>query len=294
MALVVSSRPNIRVGEFLRDRIIRIVPLYWLVTLVWIGMHDPNFTTRGPVIRSLLFVPVREYFPVLGVGWSMNYEMFFYVLFAVIGLMFRRSVLWLAVPLALATALPHIIPGFVSSFYGNLIIWNFYAGIVIFYLHKIAFFQKTGALFFWAGVAALAIGIVIMDPMSFGARNPIVPWGIPSMAVVLGAVSTESAGKYVRVYSGRIIQLLGESSYCLYLIHPLMFILFNAHLIFTWRVQHLIGPDLTVVLLTAISCGVAIWAHKHVEMPMARFLKSTANRKPRSQETSAARAQGTR
>jgi len=290
MALVARSKPNLRTSEFVRDRVIRIVPLYWIVTFVWIALQPPGFATIETLVRSLLFIPGPEYFPLLGVGWTLNYEMFFYALFAIVAVWLRQSALWLALPLGIATVLPLIVPGHLSSFYGALIIWDFFAGIVILNVHRMPVFQKTGPLFFWFGVLALLAGIVFLDPSSTLAANPVVPWGIPCAAVVLGAVSTESARKYERVYGARIIQLMGESSYALYLIHPALIVVVNGLMIYEWRVQQFIGPDLTVVLLTAIMCMAAIVVHKLIERPLTKGLKWAFSRGSQSSEAGGAPA----
>lgn len=72
---------------FFRRRIIRIVPIYWLATTVYalklsIQGEAP---TVSDYVSSLLFIPYANEHglmrPVLGVGWSLNYEMFFYLVF---------------------------------------------------------------------------------------------------------------------------------------------------------------------------------------------------------------------
>jgi exopolysaccharide production protein ExoZ len=78
---------------FLRHRVVRIVPLYWLLTTVKIfavvvlgrvvlrTVLDFNF-----VAGSYLFLPVTDsaghFRPVLPVGWTLTYEFLFYLLFA--------------------------------------------------------------------------------------------------------------------------------------------------------------------------------------------------------------------
>lgn len=74
-------------GDFMKRRLTRIVPLYWAATL----LYALKLTLQGEapaiadVIRSLFFIPYADanglMRPVLGVGWSLNYEMMFYLLF---------------------------------------------------------------------------------------------------------------------------------------------------------------------------------------------------------------------
>lgn len=66
-------------------RISRVVPLYWLATCVYavklaLTTGSPSFSEFA---KSLLFIPYGSFImrPVLGVGWTLNYEMFFYFIF---------------------------------------------------------------------------------------------------------------------------------------------------------------------------------------------------------------------
>ena len=74
--------------SFFTRRIIRIVPLYWLVTTVYVllGHH-----TVHSIVTSYLFIPdtsggpanIETIHPVVPQGWTLRYEMFFYLLFGV-------------------------------------------------------------------------------------------------------------------------------------------------------------------------------------------------------------------
>src|SRR5690606_29076929 len=82
--------------EFLRARYLRVAPLYYLTTLLIVasswGTHAMStkesfrFPTMGEWVLSFLFIPHRGanglIQPVYELGWSLHYEMFFYLLFA--------------------------------------------------------------------------------------------------------------------------------------------------------------------------------------------------------------------
>lgn len=66
-------------------RLVRVVPLYWLATIVYaiklaLVTESP---TGAELFKSLFFVPYGGYVmrPVLGAGWTLNFEMFFYLVF---------------------------------------------------------------------------------------------------------------------------------------------------------------------------------------------------------------------
>jgi len=86
--------------NFLLRRIIRIVPLYWLATIAALIFHKVSATYGAhagwsELVRSFLFIPYRDedgvWAPILRQGWTLNYEMMFYAIFAA-ALAFRRQI----------------------------------------------------------------------------------------------------------------------------------------------------------------------------------------------------------
>lgn len=83
-------------GTFLRKRLVRIVPLYWLVTTAYVLKMVLTGTgySGSELLRSYAFIPYlnpqRLVQPILGQGWSLNYEMLFYVAFAALFFLPRR------------------------------------------------------------------------------------------------------------------------------------------------------------------------------------------------------------
>lgn len=79
----------VSVSYFIRRRLIRIVPLYWLATLIYSAKlaFQGSAPEWSELLKSLLFWPyandVGLMRPVLGVGWTLNYEMFFYFILGV-------------------------------------------------------------------------------------------------------------------------------------------------------------------------------------------------------------------
>ena len=120
--------------NFMKRRIIRIVPLYWLATIaavVFHGLSGKGSSAAGwpELLRSLLFIPFDNengvWAPVLRQGWTLNYEMMFYVIFAV-GLTLPRKMalsgiaISLGIFTAVGPALPPGIPAYLSS---PIVLW---------------------------------------------------------------------------------------------------------------------------------------------------------------------------
>ena len=90
-----TSRNPPTPGEFMRRRIIRVVPLYWLLTFAMVALalclprlFRTLIVEPGTLVESLLFIPhfstsfPSMVWPLLVPGWTLNFEMFFYAVFA--------------------------------------------------------------------------------------------------------------------------------------------------------------------------------------------------------------------
>jgi peptidoglycan/LPS O-acetylase OafA/YrhL len=279
MALILESRPEQTPGKFIKDRITRIAPLYWTATFAWILLHEQGTYTAENIVKSLLFIPVKDVFPVLGVGWTLNYEMFFYALFAITTLKLRLNILWMAAPLLASIAIPHLLDTPETKFYGNEIILEFYAGIAILKIHRLSILKNSGAVIFWLGVFTLLSSVFYLKGGSFLATHPTIPWGIPCALIILGATIIDYNGKTNKTFRTKVVQLLGASSYAIYLSHPITGILTDATIVYNLRIQHYISADGTILLMTATCAAVGIAAHKLVEIPLMKISKSLLSKK---------------
>jgi peptidoglycan/LPS O-acetylase OafA/YrhL len=120
--------------DFLRRRIIRIVPLYWLATVAALASHKV-WATHGThagwmdLACSLTFIPYFSsedgWHPILPAGWTLNYEMMFYVVFA-LGLTLPRKLALPAVGATLGTFIivgPYFANGAVAYLASPTVLW---------------------------------------------------------------------------------------------------------------------------------------------------------------------------
>ena len=212
--------------EFMRRRVIRVVPLYWLYTLamlaaIWLfpAQLNQSSTSAAQVTCSLLFLPCNDpvvgYHPVLSLGWTLNYEMFFYVLFAA-ALAFRPAAAWFLRlwGLLLAALVAGAVLGGPFLFWGDEIVLEFLAGAVIALV-----FQKVGPMrsAFGFVLAVLAAGILYFT-VTEGNASRLIFLGVPAILFAAGFIFALPESWERR--SAPFARFLGDSSYSLYLSHP--------------------------------------------------------------------------
>ncbi len=128
-------------ANFLRRRIIRIVPLYWLATILALAYHQVSATHGvnagwSELVRSLLFIPYVDqsgsWAPILTQGWTLSYEMMFYAILAM-SLAFRREIALVTVGVGLgALTLVGLLlpPGLLAHVASPIVLW-FVLGIAL-------------------------------------------------------------------------------------------------------------------------------------------------------------------
>jgi exopolysaccharide production protein ExoZ len=204
---MVTSSKTLSPAEFLARRVQRIVPLYWAVTLAVAavallipGSFPAMRPTVGHVVQSLLFIPHRGetsmIAPLIVPGWTLNYEMFFYLLFAA-GLFAPARVR----PWALTATLVSLVAirplsdvrNPLWATYTDPLLLEFGAGV---WLGKAwSHGRLPGPSISWALVAAGLAGFTGVTLAGLDAVGPtrVLLWGLPAFALVAGAVSLEHA-----------------------------------------------------------------------------------------------------
>ena len=216
---------------FLR-RLARTVPLYWLVSALVLMMilflyKDLSVAVHsmGSVIGSFALVPWPRpngvIFPLVPPGWTMPYEIFFYAAFAVAILLSRaRAVLALTLffgalsGLGLLVDLPYPFKGWCDP-----LMLDFCFGMAIALAYR-AGWRVPLPVTVLCVVAAIAA--VVASGLNGGPHVAwrVLEWGVPSAVLLGGIVLCRAQPDPGPI--GRAFAFLGDASYSLYLIHPLV------------------------------------------------------------------------
>lgn len=223
MAYIVA-KGDIDTIPFLLKRIIRIAPMYWFATLFVFLMAAwfPSLlksTTADPIqlLHSLLFIPNGQNSassaPILVIGWTLNYEIFFYLLVAVAAgvLKDRRliSVIFMIIALSLFGLLISPNNGYME-FYTDPILLEFGFGVIVHHIwyRKIKLMPRAISL----TIIGLMVAIIVLTKQYYLSDARPFIWGLPAAFIVYAAMNLSFGAQ-------TILKKIGDWSYEIYIWH---------------------------------------------------------------------------
>lgn len=278
---------------FMRKRLIRIAPLFWLAGLLFtiltwaVGRHIPI----GLLVANVTILPPSPFhydWPALVVGWSLGFELVFYALVTIaLGRAEARKFLALLVATLALFAIVHAPRPGLLAVIANPIQLEFLCGIGVYALWSavresgkhavlatIALAVGAGALLAQAayGFPFVTDHLPIIAAKTSLAR--VVYWGLPWALVVLGYALLEPRLAARLSMWRRSVRLTGEASDALYLVHMSPLLLAE-----TLMPANAVQPDLLILFLLAISWTTGVAAHIWVERPLLAALSRASFRR---------------
>lgn len=249
-------------AAFLRARAVRVVPLYWLATLLAAVLA--RTTDAGHLLASLLFLPHAgpdgRGWPVLVQGWTLNFEALFYLLFAASLLLpaARRLLVLTAGFGALVLAGIALRPADpILATVTSPMLLEFLAGACLHRAWQHGCLPR-GIVIAFAGAMLLAVQSRSPVPETWRA----LAWGLPVLLITAAALGLEAGGRLPRI---PLLGRIGDSSYALYLTH-----LFVLQAI---RPATLPLPMLAALPVAIVACVAVGWiVHRWVEVPLGAML----------------------
>ena len=291
--------------EFLVKRFIRIEPTYLLttVTVILATIYFPAAIKTTKIsflgfIKSLLFIPDSENMgrPILPQGWSLNYEMFFYVVMYLCVLFVKnKRYLTLAcastlVAFSIARSFCNT-KSFILNYYDASLLFEFIYGIALY--HVYAALLKKHKLGITVNCSVKTIILTTLALLSYGflfycevgrrlwSLSRGISIGIPALVLVSAVLFLEE-----EIYRNhnRILQLFvecGEASYVIYLIHYHI-VAFLTRTVF----DRVLGTDceiiyesVKVIIIFSLTITAGILIHRFIDMPIQRYLKKALIKK---------------
>lgn len=216
---------------FLLARLKKILPLYWTISLLtiflvsigWLSVWENRSYDWPYVISSFLLVPDNAWpysRPLVNVGWTLIYEMAFYLVMTIAILLPRKFRYPFSLVLIgggyMVGELYHLSGAW--AFYLDRIIILFPLGGAIYYLN--GFTLKKPFYVMICIFCLLAGGWSIYLLWGLGDNHGGISWNVVSLLILIGGLSTQYFIPWERFSP---LVKIGNASYSLYLTHILFF-----------------------------------------------------------------------
>lgn len=258
--------------SFIRHRLARIVPLYWAATtalITWFILTRKPFDLHS-LVESYIFIPFMQpngsLLPFYALGWTLNFEMFFYAVFAIC-LVFRRTkaLALLAAFLLTAAVIGHEfwMPHTALIVWTDPLILEFLFGALIALLYRNAVMLPN--LVRMATVAAACVVIWQFHAPTLPSHYRWAEWGIPAALIVAAAVLGTNGWTTGPI--GVATRRLGDASYSLYLLHFFVLV-FAVHVS-----KHLNVTFPVFVFGYLFAVSVSLLSYRYFERPLTDLIK---------------------
>ena len=282
MTYTVAHHPLNRL-DFLKRRAVRIVPLYWGMTLATAVLifvapaltRDSRFAWID-LFTSLVFIPhhnvgkAATISPLLKLGWTLNYEMFFYLVFASFlplkpWLRTASALLVFAVLIAIETTTQSQFV--LLAFWGRPITLEFIAGCAVAVLYTRGPWPNAPAGLWWGVLALGVMAFVGLGGFQDEQIDRVVTRGLPALAILVPVLALERLR--AATFRRGVLHYLGDASYSIYLAHLYAVVGFRVlcdklHLPITTP----LAAAVFIVACVAVGVGGGCFVYQFVERPL--------------------------
>lgn len=259
---------------FFAKRFIRVLPLYWLATLAYQGFRYfewrdvPSWETFG---RSMFLWPDfgTGWHPIYYPGWTLGYELFFYLVFGAIFTFSRKNAIaFTALTMCCVSLVLIPVPGKTGVYFESRLCFEFVLGLVFAHL----FLQRKIPVAPRLGTASVVAALIVfaLNYKSNGIDRALA-WGVPSLLLVIGFYAHERS----RFFQRPLSRMLGEASYSIYLVHITVIELILETLKRNQVTMESIKAwwPLTLLVLVGMSVVVGVLVNRFIEQPLLNYLR---------------------
>jgi exopolysaccharide production protein ExoZ len=273
---------------FLFRRLARIVPLYWSISgfmlvyflLIYGGLQNVDLSIKSTVGSFIFFPtprPSGSTLPVLTVGWTLILEILFYCMICLLLPLKRAqvvivgSIIFVGIAAFNVLAQPSSQP---VATWSDPIIAEFTFGMFIALAYRAGW--KIPSWVSTLLVVGAATAIIIPTFIGYDPGLRPIAYGIPAALIVAGATLSRATLRPSPLVAFAV--LLGDSSYALYLTHPIVHTL--PRRLFSTFMNPKGYPVSYGCLLIALSIAVAIAVHLLFERPVTKWLQARIGSRP--------------
>ena len=273
---------------YLKRRLIRIYPIYWIIFFVLGGwkLVSVNVNIEDFFLNAFLFKSNMGL--VISVSWTMLYEIIFYLIFAVLVINKKIGVtaivVWFAlISLNWGNSTYHILHPF-----NLLFIFGMLASALRFKLKEMDPGRASliSKISFGLGVILFMGSAVYYSNLDVGITEwpahpvTILGFGIASALLVLGSVSQEIENFFRKRH---VLELIGDASYSIYLVHlwvqkmSFKLLKFLNSSLTDGEGQSMFVSDMLLVFIVVMSVLIGILIHLKVERTLLFVIRKKMN-----------------
>lgn len=293
---IIGMVVNQNTTNFLPRRVIRVVPLYWLATFAWAGLalafpgkvNSTEVTFLG-LLKSLFFIPYempQRVGPILGLGWTLNYEMFFYLMVALMLFLMkdaRKALSLTVITLVLLVASGNVYTptNFALLHYQNPLLLEFVSGVFLYFTYRWcqqqAWIKRFQPLTICCGIILFTGGTYLLVAQESGQLGYLFSqrvgfFGVPAFLTVTGTLLLEPLFKPSKLTSA--VVELGAGSYAIYLFHPFIVGLLGPSFLSNKIGENQIALGYAIVMAVLLmSAVVGTGINRYLDAPIQRKLK---------------------
>ncbi len=269
---------------FIKKRFIRVAPLYWLFTLIMILLlitFPNNYYSKvdlKSIVYSFLFIPFIptnfQSSPILPVGWTLNYEIFFYIIVA-FGLFLKRRlfiiscglsfIILISVPLLMrptSTALIFLTNYFIIEFYIGFIICDFFM--------KYKLNKNVVTI-----LSIFTFILVILVCKNTSTSNIKFVYCVMSALLVICFSFYE---KLHDIHNLNALKFIGDCSYSIYLSHYILIPILGSA-IKNINISQYISIDMFLLYTWTVTIAAGCFIYLYVENPIIGYIKAITLKK---------------
>jgi exopolysaccharide production protein ExoZ len=267
---------------FLLKRFLRIFPIYWICLAATMALWASGLFYRSLHIDLRIFLSCLLLLPtkteIIGVAWTLVYEMYFYYLFA-ITLVLRNAPLsvflttgFIGAAILASRFLPE---GSFKELLSNPIALEFCYGLVLSHFIHHPLLRSAWLRHAWLpGILLMGVGAAFAANVA-GSTAGLAPeirylaWGLPALLVTVSFISVP----FDKSILTKLLLPVGNASYSIYLTHPMVMIAF-AFLIKAHISRFVPFPLVLTFIFVGICIAVGMAVHYGVERPILAKLRS--------------------
>lgn len=256
--------------KFIAKRVLRIYPVYIIFTLWCLFFIKPQFLNDiGMIIDSILLtaptMSTGHPYLIIGQGWTLQYEMYFYIIFALTILMTKRLSV-VAIVIASFYAVTSFNPGLLGP-YGfmtsNAVVLDFIMGMGVAWAYKKGLFNIIPSISPLKAVVTMGLLLSLSCYLAvFNQVDKLYSFGMVACLILIVSLKSTFSGSVL----GRASVFVGEASYTTYLVHLLPL----GYIITIIRAYDLHGANadlfiaISTIAITAMSCILYVLIEKNI------------------------------